>query len=1390
MSFLSFLSAAKRQIDVLDNGATAENPNGNGQKKSVAKQIKDAGVGFVKGAVLPVYHTVNTYSPAAQSAQTEINKKLDEVTKTAQKYGAKDLATKASTMKDTISEQTLGYKQSDSTGTKVRKIAGNTASTALTFLAPAISKVVAGGVESTIGRFGLNFLTKAGTEGGLNVAGKAVAGAAEGAALGAPFNVASTVAGNEPVTGESLLKSAKTGAITGAALGGATAGGSAAFQAVREHSDANIHNILLKNNERYAKLNDSLQTATEHQKPIIASMMNDIKSQALQTGAIGKNVLMPNADTPITDPELKGYYEAKIAELKSMDGHNVSLIDTADGKQRVSDNSPVYSELYKKNGHPPTNQDYVDYIHEQTIAGKPVGYAFPGEADTYKELLSNATKGTEVTPVATTSKAVDTPVDTGTAPSTLPAGERQKGFLETAQKSDNTTLEGKTKLAELEQGYKQLSNDKVYESAKKTVAKDPYKVATDTLATTEPLSVQQSADALELLSHLQKQGDYETFIKVADHLDKSFRSHGQAAQIAALYDRMTPEGWLKTAAKKVQRAREQIGNYEYEGQTVADIRGQVEGINPADRGTVKNAVDKSIQDTIDKGLAEADGTATTGEKVAKSVDNKLNPKIKKQADTLVKEIVKKIEQEELPTPGVKVKKSPLDTLREVFSRSEEAKAAYPEAQSILYDKYANNPEMMKVLDKFFTSELKLPAAESTVNAAIAEQLKAKQTTVSKAIFESWKDQKQTVEDVTQSLIKEGFDEPSAKILAKEVTDRLNQQFADAKKATLERLSQDAPRKAQKTFLDKIEKLSNVGALDTADYLDLARAKLKLPNLTPESSARISELAQQIQDLPDGYEKFQAITKLQEEIKSNIPQTMKQKLVSVFGAPKSIMASADLSGFLRQGGVLGSRFGKEWSLAAKDAVEYLGSKEKFDKAMAEIATRKNMDLYSKAGLDLAIPGGIREEAFPSGLAEKLPGLGKVVSASDRGYTGFLTKLRADVFDRIVADLKSTGIDVASMSEKDIKSLGRFINTASGRGELGLLEKHSVSLGEALFSPRLWKSRLDMLNPLYYKNLSGPARKYALQSAASFASIAASVLSLAALAGAKVETDARSSDFLKIKVGDTRYDILGGFQQNLVFAHRFLPGSILGQKTYIGSGEKKSSTTGAITDLGSGGIGAANRLSILSDFIKSKENPVISTGANIIKGTDAAGNKINPVTEIGKLFVPLPVGDTYKSIQDTKNIPESLLKATLPTAAGIGVNTYGVKDVRPTPKQQIYLDKLKAGGASKEEVAATKLFFQTKKSAPQRAAASAKINEQIALYNSAKDPAERAKYIQKAQKIAQDYNTSYASAFTDWAKKYAGKYSSAKLNKEYKSGKIPLTNASIKSRAKTIKENTPA
>lgn len=383
-----------------------------------------------------------------------------------------------------------------------------------------------------------------------------------------------------------------------------------------------------------------------------------------------------------------------------------------------------------------------------------------------------------------------------------------------------------------------------------------------------------------------------------------------------------------------------------------------------------------------------------------------------------------------------------------------------------------------------------------------------------------------------------------------------------------------------------------------------------------------------------------------------------------GVPKSIMASFDVSGTLRQGGVLASRFPKEAAAAFKDQLHYFGSDEAYKQGMAEIASRPTYQ--SMLDSKLAVTGtealDKTEEKFVSNLAEKIPGFGRGVAASDRAYTGFLTKLRADVFDKVVTAAQANG---QQLGQEELDSLSKFINTASGRGDLGMLEEHAKTLSTALFSPRLWKSRLDMLNPKFYYDLKGPARSLALQSAGTFAAEAGAVLGLVSLVpGVTVETDMRSSDFAKIKIGNTRLDILGGFQQNMVWAWREL------------TGEYKSSTTGKVTKFANGitdlfnknaqsptkNILSKDRLGLFGDMVQNKENPILATASEFARGKDRGGNPLNPWTALAQLVVPLPISGLVQTANDRGSLsdPMAWLKGAAldaPDFLGISSQTYG-------------------------------------------------------------------------------------------------------------------------------------
>jgi len=369
------------------------------------------------------------------------------------------------------------------------------------------------------------------------------------------------------------------------------------------------------------------------------------------------------------------------------------------------------------------------------------------------------------------------------------------------------------------------------------------------------------------------------------------------------------------------------------------------------------------------------------------------------------------------------------------------------------------------------------------------------------------------------------------------------------------------------------------------------------------------------------------------------QKVGEGVAQVLNVPRAIMASFDMSAPFRQGIFLVSK-PKQFAGAFKDMFKYFFNEKAYQGLLDDIKARPTFSLMQEAKLPITDIGRSltsREEAFMSNLAERIPGIGKIVRASNRAYSGFLNKLRADVFDDFVAKSQSLGVQP---SGKLLRDMGDFIGAATGRGGLGKLESAAVPLNTMLFSPRLMMSRLSLLNPYYYAKLSPPVRKEALKSLFTFASLGTSVLGLAKLGGAKVETDPRSADFGKIRIGDTRYDIWGGFQQYIRIAAQLI------------YGETISSTTGVKTTVGEG-YKPITRLDILQRFIEAKEAPVMSFITNLLKGRTFLGKSIDIKSEIGQRFVPIILQDMVDLY--TEQGPKGILMAS-PAIFGLGTQTY--------------------------------------------------------------------------------------------------------------------------------------
>ena len=370
-------------------------------------------------------------------------------------------------------------------------------------------------------------------------------------------------------------------------------------------------------------------------------------------------------------------------------------------------------------------------------------------------------------------------------------------------------------------------------------------------------------------------------------------------------------------------------------------------------------------------------------------------------------------------------------------------------------------------------------------------------------------------------------------------------------------------------------------------------------------------------------------------------------------PRSVMASFDLSAPFRQGLFLISH-PKRFFGSFVDMFKAFGSEKSFKAIQENIVKKPTFNLMKESKLALTEMGSIltkREESFMSGWAEKIPIVGKVIRASGRAYTGFLNKLRADVFDDLITQADKLGLTPRNNPDL-VKEISNFVNVASGRGSIGALQPAANALNSFFFSPRLMASRLTLLNPVYYIKANPFVRKEALKSLFTVLGAGTTILGLSKLAGADVGTDPRSADFGKIIIGKTRIDIWGGLQQYI---------RMFGQ---VISGQYVSSTTGKLMTLGEG-YKPLTRYEIIQRQIEGKEAPIFSLITTLLKGQTFTGEKASIPKEIGQRLIPMAISDIYEVY---KNEPELLPLSGL-GLFGFGLQTYSdEKRTLPTEKEK--------------------------------------------------------------------------------------------------------------------------
>jgi len=402
---------------------------------------------------------------------------------------------------------------------------------------------------------------------------------------------------------------------------------------------------------------------------------------------------------------------------------------------------------------------------------------------------------------------------------------------------------------------------------------------------------------------------------------------------------------------------------------------------------------------------------------------------------------------------------------------------------------------------------------------------------------------------------------------------------------------------------------------------------------------------------------------QEYANRTAQQRAVDKVVEVLNVPRTLMSSMDFSAPLRQAVVVTVSHPQIAAGAGLEMFKQSVSQKRFDRWFSDVRQMPRWKLMEDSGLYVADPHDPRltakEEAFMNNLVEKIPfiggavkipnsvpviggkKIGGLVKGTERAYVGYLNKMRVDLFNRFADAFEAKGHTFENSPEL-FKGLASYVNNSTGRGKLGVLESSAPMLNTAFFAPRLIASRINMLNPLYYKQLPKPVRVQALKDMAVFIGVGITVLTIAKLLGADVEDDPRSSDFGKIKDGNTRWDIWGGFQAYVRIIAQVL------------TGQSKSARTGSIQELSGEGAFGRDRGDVVGSFLRGKLAPIPAMTWNLIKGETMTGEKATPFSELREHMMPMIAGDLKDAMKDRG--VRSLYEVGLPSMFGIGASTY--------------------------------------------------------------------------------------------------------------------------------------
>lgn len=371
-----------------------------------------------------------------------------------------------------------------------------------------------------------------------------------------------------------------------------------------------------------------------------------------------------------------------------------------------------------------------------------------------------------------------------------------------------------------------------------------------------------------------------------------------------------------------------------------------------------------------------------------------------------------------------------------------------------------------------------------------------------------------------------------------------------------------------------------------------------------------------------------------------------------------------------------RYGTDWSLGFKQAgplttnifnvvdtakaFKYAAgaskSQNRANEIHAVLESHPRYDDAQKSGLELTLFGK-HEEVYQDNPAMKVPWIKRL----EAGNNALVDYMRLQEFGKMTSAIdKQSGLTEVQKADS-YKRAAEVINTLTGRTNLGegKLQQVATALNGIMASPRLNISRFKMADPLWIPKMYAKdpvVAKQMFRQAMGVASTWMGMYALGATTGAfKVVLNPNDSDFGKVVIGKTRYDMTGGMLPVVKILLQYgRLGHAIANEAYENTDESK-----------------AKRQAVWSktaydttQFLRGRLGPLYGYATDIVLGKDFEKRSVTLRSTVDptdpnfagyRLVPPLGVTGAYESYQ--MEGMKGVAKTAIPEFVGIGARTYG-------------------------------------------------------------------------------------------------------------------------------------